>query len=245
MILATFNLQVTLTLPFKFWVNWPFCSEEVQNRFSWWRPYWISDQIKFSYFWSTSHPDTSCQVSSQLVFWFRWRSAKNRFFYLQVILMLPTKFWVKWPFASGEEKDFQDGGHGGHLGFPIRRISATFDLLATPLLPTRFQDNWPFGSEEAKNRFSGHLAFPIRTNLAIFDLQVTLMLPTQFQVNWPFGLGEEAKKIDIQDGSHCGHLGFPIRTILAVFDLQVTPMVRTKFQVNWPFSSGDKSQKRF
>ena len=44
--------------------------------------------------------------------------------------MLPSKFGVKWPFGSGEEakRDFQDGCHGGHLGFPIGTILAIFDL---------------------------------------------------------------------------------------------------------------------
>ena len=71
--------------------------------------------------------------------------------------------------------------------------------------------------------------------LATFDLQVTLMLPSKFGVNWPFGSGEEAKKIDVQDG---GHLGFPIGTILAIFDLQVTLMLPTKYRVNWPRGVG-------
>ena len=31
--------------------------------------------------------------------------------------------------------DFQDGRHGGHLGFPIRMILAIFDLQVTPMLP--------------------------------------------------------------------------------------------------------------
>ena len=97
-----------------------------------------------------------------------------------------------------QKTDFQDGSHGGHLGFPIRMIFATFDLPLNLILPTKFQANWPFGSEEAKNRFSrgyhgGHLGFWIGTILAIFKLLVTLMLPTKFQVNWPFGAGEEVK----------------------------------------------------
>ena len=51
--------------------------------------------------------------------------------------------------------DFQDGGHGGHLGFSIRTILAIFDLQVTTILPSKFEVNWPFGSgEEAKNRFS-------------------------------------------------------------------------------------------
>ena len=41
----------------------------MKNRFSrWqtWRPSWISNRHDFSYFWSTSHPDASYQVASQL-----------------------------------------------------------------------------------------------------------------------------------------------------------------------------------
>ena len=91
--------------------------------------------------------------------------------------------------------DFQDGGHGGHLGFPIGTILAIFDLQVTLMVPSKFGVNWPFGSgEEAKNRFSrwrpgGHLGFPIGMILAIFDLQVTPMLPTKYQVNWHKGVG--------------------------------------------------------
>ena len=72
--------------------------------------------------------------------------------------MLPTKFQVNWLLGLGEEakkKDFQDGHHGGHLGFPISMILAIFDLQVTLMLPTKFGVNWPFSSgEEAKNRFS-------------------------------------------------------------------------------------------
>ena len=51
-------------------------------------------------------------------------------FDLQVTPMLPTKFRVIWPFGSRVEAKsrFQDGGHGGHLGFPIGTILAIFDL---------------------------------------------------------------------------------------------------------------------
>ena len=47
---------------------------------------------------------------------------------------------------SDQEKfniDFQDGGH---LGFPIRMILATFDLQVTFIFPMKFRVNWPFGS---------------------------------------------------------------------------------------------------
>ena len=129
-ILAIFALQVTLILPTKFRVNWPFGSgNEVKNRFSRWRPWqpsWISDRNNFSYFWSTSHPNASYQVSSQLAFRCRRRSEKYIF-----------------------KMD------GGHLWFPIRTILAIFDLQVTLMHPTKFRIKWLLGlGEEAKNRFS-------------------------------------------------------------------------------------------
>ena len=51
-----FDLQVTLMLPTKFQVNWPFSSrdlKEVNTRFSRWPPHqpsWNSDRNAFSYF---------------------------------------------------------------------------------------------------------------------------------------------------------------------------------------------------
>ena len=78
--------------------------------------------------------------------------------------MLPTMFGVNCLLGLGEglsvqEKkrkiDFQDGCHGGHLGFPINTILAIFDLQVTLIRPSKFGVNWPFSSgEEAKNRFS-------------------------------------------------------------------------------------------
>ena len=49
--------------------------------------------------------------------------------------MLPTKFGVNWPFMKVQKKrlkDFQNGHHGSHLGFPIGTILAIFDLQVTP-----------------------------------------------------------------------------------------------------------------
>ena len=128
MILAIFDLQVTPMLPTKFRVNCPFCSgEEAKKRFLRWMPSLISGWNNFSYFCSSSHPNASYQVSSQLAFWFRRR----------------------------RKVDFQNGRPGGHLGFPIDRILTNFDLQVILMLPTKFRVNWPFGSgKEAKNRFS-------------------------------------------------------------------------------------------
>ena len=61
--------------------------------------------------------------------------------------MLPTKFGVNWPFGSGDEAkiDFQDGGHGGHLGFSTEKILAIFVLQVTTILPTKFRVDWHLG----------------------------------------------------------------------------------------------------
>ena len=57
--------------------------------------------------------------------------------------------------------DFQDGGHGGHLGFPIGTILAIFDLQVTLMVPSKFGVNWPFGSgEEATRAVVGQRSSP-------------------------------------------------------------------------------------
>ena len=60
-------------------------------------------------------------------------------FYLQVTLMLPTKFRVNWRFGSGEEVKNR---FARYLGFPIGTILANFDLQVTLMLPTKFQAFW-------------------------------------------------------------------------------------------------------
>ena len=47
-IFAIFDLQVTPMLPSEVGGNWPFGSGEAENRFSRWRPSWISDRHDFS-----------------------------------------------------------------------------------------------------------------------------------------------------------------------------------------------------
>ena len=51
--------------------------------------------------------------------------------------------------------DFHGGSHGGHFGFPIRMILATFDLQVTLIFPIKFRVNWQFPSgQEVQNKFS-------------------------------------------------------------------------------------------
>ena len=77
-----------------------------------------------------------------------FRSAR---FYLFLIYKSPQCFLASLESIglSVQEKkrkiDFQDGGHGGHLGFPIGMILALFDLQVTLMLPTKYPVNWPRG----------------------------------------------------------------------------------------------------
>ena len=80
-----------------------------------------------------------------------FRSAR---FYLFLIYKSPQWFLPSLESVglSVQEKkrkiDFQDGGQGGHLGFPIGTILVIFDLQITPMLPTNYRVNWPRGVGE-------------------------------------------------------------------------------------------------
>ena len=83
--------------------------------------------------------------------------------------------------------DFQDGGYGDHLGFPIGTILAIFDpsLESIGLCVQEKKRKIDF-QDGGHGR---HLGYPIGTILAIFNLQVTPMLPTKYRVIWPRGVG--------------------------------------------------------
>ena len=193
----------------------------MKNRFSRWPPWWpswIPNRNDFTHFWSISHPDAFYQVSSQLAFGFRRRS---------------------------EKKDFQDGHHGGHLGFPISRNLATFNLQVSLMLPTKFGVNWPLGSgDAAKNRFSRwrpwqRFWFPIGMILPTFDLHVTPMLPIKFRVKWLLGLGEEAKSRFSWRPSWIYH-----RHDSSYFRSTSHPNASFQVSSHWPFGSGGKAKNR-
>ena len=71
MILAIFHLQVTLMIPTKFQINWPFGSGvKVKARFSGCCHLGYPIKTILAIF-DLCHPDAFYQVSSQLAFWFR------------------------------------------------------------------------------------------------------------------------------------------------------------------------------
>ena len=99
--------------------------------------------------------------------------------------------------SSVQEKkfniNFQDGGH---LGFPIRMILATFDpqvtcnevlIVGCLVQKKKFKIDLQHGGE------GDCLGFPSGTILAIFDTQVNLIpvLPSKFRVMWSFHSGEK------------------------------------------------------
>ena len=87
----------------------------------------ILDLNDFAIFSSTSHLDTSNEVS--------------------ILGLLAEEKKIK--------IDFQHGCRGGHLGFSTGMISAIFDLQVAPILPIKFRFNWPLGSgEKVQNRFT-------------------------------------------------------------------------------------------
>ena len=79
--------------------------------------------------------------------------------------MLPIMFQVNWSSVKDKKRktDFQDGGHSGHLRFPIGTILAIFYLQSTLVLPTKSQQ-LAFRTGEAKidlsdGGYGGHLGF--------------------------------------------------------------------------------------
>ena len=113
-------------------------------------------------------------------------------FELPVIPMLPTKFWVNRPFASGEEEKNRFSRWWPSCISDRNNFSC---FWSTGQPDASFQVSWPFGSgEEAKNRFPRWWPWwpswiSHRKELAIFDLPVPPMLPTKFRVTWPRGVG--------------------------------------------------------
>ena len=128
----------------------------------------------FSYFWSTSHPNTHYQVSSQLAFRFRKKKFKIRFydgghatildfrserFELVLIIKSPWYFLSSFElivFLMQENNfiiDFYDGCRCGHFWISSQNDLSYFDLQVTPILPTKFRVNQPIRSG-VQNRFS-------------------------------------------------------------------------------------------
>ena len=90
---------------------------------------------------------------------------------------------------------FQDGHHGGHLGYRNGMILAILNLCLTVMLPSSFSSIrlmvWEVMSFEEfqDGHHGGHLGYQNRTILAILNLCVNVMLTIKFWLNPTYGLG--------------------------------------------------------
>ena len=194
-------------LPTKFRVKRPFGSgEEEKNRFSRWRPPWISNRNDFCFFIYKS-PRYLLPSFKTIGLLFQEKKRKRDFedggngdhlgfsidldFLSKVTPMLPTKFQVHWLFVLGEggKIDFQDGGMAASYFLSTSHPDAVLSFKSIGLSIQEKKRKIDFRCSS----HGGHLGFPIETIFASFYLQVTLMLPIKFQVNWRFGSGEETK----------------------------------------------------
>ena len=116
-ILAILNLLVTVMPPIKFQLNQTYgLGGYVVGRISrWplWQPSSISEQNDFSNSESLCHCDASHQVFAQ-----------------------SDTVWEEMSF-----EEFQDGHHGGHLGYRNGIILEIFNLCVTVMPPIKFQLN--------------------------------------------------------------------------------------------------------
>ena len=118
---------------------------------------WIFNRHDFSYFSST------CQPLATLCFNF-----------------------IRLVFCEMSKTDFQDGGCGGHLGFPIDMVLAHFGPRLSCCYRASFGSNRPKIWEEIlKIDFQdgdcgGHLGFPIGSVLSILCLLGIQMLLIKF-----------------------------------------------------------------
>ena len=119
-------------------------------------------------------------------------------FDLQVTPIPTAKIWVIWLFGL-ENKfkiDFQDGGHGCHLGLLVKTIFTFIYKSLWYFLPSFESVGFSVQEKKFKIDFQvggrgGHLGFTNKTILGFFDLQVASMLPTKFQVIWLFHSEED------------------------------------------------------
>ena len=129
-------------------------------------------------------------------------------------------------------EDFQDGRHGGHLGYRDRTILAILNLYNSPKPPIKFQLNltyclgldivwrisrWPPPWILERNDFSN--------SESLCNCDASYQVLAQFQLT----VWEEMSFEEFQDG---GHLGYCNGTILAILNLYVAPMPPLKFRLN-------------
>ena len=149
-------------------------------------------------------------------------------------------------------QDFQDGHHGGHLGYRNGKNLAILNLQVTEMPPTKFRFNPTSRSgAEVVWRFSRWLSwwpswiserndFSHSESLCCSDAR----LPSSFSSN-RLRVWEEMSFEDFQDGQHGGHVAYQNGMILAILNLHVAPMPSTKFGLDLTWGLGADVVSRF
>ena len=153
----------------------------------------FSNQNDFSYFWSTSHLDTSNEV------------------------------WVDCTFCSGEkvQNRFSTWLLWQPSWILIRMILPIFDQQVTPILPIKFRVSGPFYSGEVQNRFSRWpYCISDRSKFSYFFIYKSAWWFLPSFKSTGLSIRENKQNIDFQDGRQGDHLGFSIGTILAILIYQ-------------------------
>ena len=135
----------------------------------WW-PSWISDRHSLSYFWCRGHPVATLCFN-----------------------LNHPRVWVE-----KSKTGFQDGGYGGHFGFPIGMILAIFIYMSTCCCIVSFNLICLVVCKMSKTDFQdgscgGHLGFLINTILAHFDPEVVLLLQSKFRLKLTKDLGKDVE----------------------------------------------------
>ena len=152
-------------------------------------------------------------------------------------------------------KEFQDGRHGGHLGYRNETILAILNFYVTVMPPIKFRLNPTHGlGEMSFEEFHDRN----ETILAILILDVTVKPPIKFRLNPTYGLREDVvcgisrwppllqclpagfgsislmvwEEMSFEEFQDGGHLGYRNGTILAILNLYVTVMPPIKFRLN-------------
>ena len=175
-------------------------------------------------------------------------------FDLQIILMILTKFQVKWPFGLGEEAKIRfSRWPPWHPSWIFDRNFYSYVDLPSPLcfLPSFKSTGLSVQKKKGKTDFQGgHLGFAIRTIFfSIFDLQVIPKLSTMVRVSWLFGSGEEVKNRFsrwlpwlpswISDRNDLSY-------IVCVSLIYKSPRCfLPRFELIWPLASEEEAKNRF
>ena len=138
-------------------------------------------------------------------------------------------------------EEFQDGCHGGHLGYGQKDFSNSESLYRSDASHQVSSQSEGLGGDEFEEfqdgHHSSHLGYQNGMILAILYLYVTPMLTIKFLLNLTYGLiGDEFE--EFQDGHSSSHLGYLKGMILTILNLYIFSVPTIKFLLNPTYGLG-------